>query len=385
VAEKQGERVQRLWRETLLGTNPADRAGRAFFAALPSPPRCELCAAPFKGPFTPLLRLIGKRPLAKNPRYCEFCFRFILNKKGGAEVGMSALFADVRGSTPMAERLGATGTHAVMDRCYGTAIEVLIRGGALIDRFMGNQVVGYFVPGFAGGDHARHAIETGLELLRATGHLAGAEPWVPVGAGVHTGTAFIRTVGRAEGQLEVTALGEDVNIAARLASVAGTGELVCSEAADQTAALDLPGELRELTHKGVSAPVQVRTLHTALRRRTRDQRNPPTPRSDPGPTPRRPQSGSPDRRGRRIPSRRPRNGPIFASWTARRTGPRPSPNAIAGAPLVGLDYVRHGGIHAVHDFSARRHDGGTDRRTRPGLDLRREAGASGRPRRRTPG
>jgi len=264
MVQKQDERVEKLWRNTLLGTNPVDRAGRSFFAALPSPPRCELCAAPFKGPFTPLLRLVGKRPLARNPRYCEFCFRFVLNKKGGAEVGMSALFADVRGSTPMAERLGATGTHAVMDRFYRTGIEVLIRGGALIDRFMGDQVVGYFVPGFAGRDHARTAIETGLQLLRATGHVAGAEPWVPVGAGVHTGTAFIGTVGPAEGQLEITALGQDVNIAARLAAVAGRGELVCSEAAYQAAGLDLPGERSELTLKGVSKPVPVRALHTAL-------------------------------------------------------------------------------------------------------------------------
>jgi len=263
VAQEQDERVGKMWRATLLGTNPADRAGRTFFAALPSPPRCELCAAPFRGPFTPLLRLIGKRPLARNPRYCEFCFRFILNKKGGAEVGMSALFADVRGSTPMAEQLGAAGTHALMDRFYTTGIDVLIHGGALIDRFMGDQVVGYFVPGFAGRDHARSAIETGLELLRATGHVAGKEPWVPVGAGVHTGSAFIGTVGRAEGQLEITALGEDVNIAARLASVAATGELVCSEAAYRAAALDLPGERRQLTLKGVSAPIEVRALHSA--------------------------------------------------------------------------------------------------------------------------
>src|SRR5437867_3125583 len=185
VAEKQDQRVEKLWRETLLGTNPADRAGRTLFAALPSPPRCELCAAPFKGPFAPVLRLIG------------------------------------------------------------------------------DQVVGYFVPGFAGHDHARRAIETGLELLRATGHVPGAEPWVPVGAGVHTGSAFIGTVGRAEGQLEITALGEDVNVAARLASVAATGELVCSEAAYQAAGLDLPGERRTLALKGVSLPIEIRALRSS--------------------------------------------------------------------------------------------------------------------------
>ncbi|OLC52972.1 MAG: hypothetical protein AUH85_15360 [Chloroflexi bacterium 13_1_40CM_4_68_4] len=242
-----------------MGTNPAQRAGRAFFATLPSPPRCQLCATPFKGPFAPLLGLIGKRPFPRNPRYCSFCVNAVLNKKVGAEVEMSALFADVRGSTPMAERLGATGLHGALDRFYSTGVETLIEGGAIVDRFMGDQVVGYFVPGFAGREHARRAIETGLSLLRATGHGHG-EPWVPVGVGVHTGTAFVGTVGGARGMLELTALGEDVNIAARLASIAGTGELVCTDVAYRSANLPLPSESREIALKGVGAPVAVRIL-----------------------------------------------------------------------------------------------------------------------------
>jgi len=247
------------WQAALLGTNPAQRAGRAFFAALPSPPRCQLCATPFKGPFAAMLGLIGKRPFPRNPRYCSFCVNAVLNKKVGAEVDMTALFADVRGSTPMAERLGATGLHGALDRFYRTGVETLIEGGAIVDRFMGDQVVGYFVPGFAGRQHQRRAIETGLALLRATGHVEG-KPWIPVGVGVHTGTAFVGTVGGAEGMLELTALGEHVTIAARLAGVAGTGELVCSEAAYDAASVDLPGERGEITLKGVSVPVSIRTL-----------------------------------------------------------------------------------------------------------------------------
>lgn len=260
MAEDRDTGNEKLWRSTLLGTNPALRFGRDLFAVLPSAPRCEWCASPFKGPFVPLLRIMGHQRFAKNPRYCSFCINWLLKRKGGAEVEMSALFADVRGSTAMSESLGAAKMHDLMDSFYSTGVELLIQGGAIIDRFMGDQVVGFFVPGLAGQDHARRAIQTGLELLRVTGNVAGQKALVPVGAGVQTGKAFIGTVGRRDLVLELAAAGEDVNVAARFASVAGAGELVCSEEAFQASNLDVATEQRDLNLKGVSATMRARVL-----------------------------------------------------------------------------------------------------------------------------
>jgi len=247
----------------LLGTNRISRFGRSVFAALPRSPRCELCAAPFKGPFTPLLYLLGKRPFAKNPRYCGTCINMLVKHKGGADVPITSLFADVRGSTPLGERLGPKGLHELIDRFYADGIDVLIGGGAIIDRFMGDQIVGYFVPGLAGSDHARRAIETGLALLRATGNIGQAIPWIPIGVGIHTGTAYVGTVGRTDTLLELTAQGEDVVIAARLASLAAAGEVLATETAYVAAGLDVPAERRELQLKGVSAPIIVRALRAS--------------------------------------------------------------------------------------------------------------------------
>jgi len=244
----------------LLGTNTFVRFGHSAFSRLPHSPRCELCAAPFKGPFTPLMRVLGRVPFAKNPRYCNVCIGHLMQHKGGSEVELTALFADVRGSTPMAEKLGAAGIHSVMDRFYSEGVDALIRGGAIIERFMGDQIVGYFVPGYAGRDHARRALESGLEVLRVTGNVGGAAGWVPVGVGVHTGTAFVGTVGRSGGLLELTALGEDVNVAARLASEAAAGEVVCSEATFNAAGLALAAQSRVVTLKGVSEPIAVRVV-----------------------------------------------------------------------------------------------------------------------------
>jgi len=249
-----------LWRTILMGTRRFTRIERSAFSRLPSPPRCVICAAPFNGPFAPMLGAFGRGPFAKNPRYCAVCIGGLMKHKGGAEVELTALFADVRGSTPMAERLGAPGIHTVMDRFYSEGVDALIQGGALVERFMGDQIVGYFVPGYAGRDHARHALETGLEVLRITGNGGGAAAWLPVGVGIHTGTAFIGTVGRPGGLIELTALGEDVNVAARLASEAAAGEIVCSETTFRSSGLELPSEPRVLSLKGVSEPVSVRVV-----------------------------------------------------------------------------------------------------------------------------
>ena len=62
--------------------------------------------------------------------------------------------------------------------------------------------------------------------------------------------------------LELTALGENVNIAARLASVAGAGELLCSEASYAASGLEHPAERREMVLKGVSDAVAVRVLRS---------------------------------------------------------------------------------------------------------------------------
>jgi adenylate cyclase len=247
------------WRGLLLATNPGLRAFRRVFLAIPSPPRCEFCAVPFAGPAAPLFKAVGKGPWARNPRYCFGCCSQLIRNKGGVEIELSFLFADVRGSTPLGEKLGPTGLHELMDRFYGVGIDALIAHGALIDRFMGDQVVGYFTPGFAGTRHAREAVLSGLDILRATGHEGGI-PWVPVGAGVHTGRAFVGSVGKGEDMAELTAIGDPVNIAARLASVAATGEVVVSEEAFLASGIDGDPERRELTLKGVATPVKVRVL-----------------------------------------------------------------------------------------------------------------------------
>ena len=178
---------------------------------------------------------------------------------------LSLLFVDVRGSTNLAERMTATEFSQLMNRFYAVATDVLVKTNAFIDKLVGDEVMGIYLPIFTGSNHARPAADAARELLRATGHGGRGSPWLPVGVGVHTGTAFFGTVSGADGTFsDFTALGDTVNTAARVASAARAGEALITEAACAAAGLDLGSlEQRSLLLKGKSEPVTVRVVQSA--------------------------------------------------------------------------------------------------------------------------
>ena len=113
-----------------------------------------------------------------------------------------------------------------------------------------------YFPLLSGWRHAERAVETARALLRATGHTDAGGPWLPLGAGVHTGPAWVGAVGDGQ-RTELTALGDTVNTTARLASVAGAGEILVSAAAAAAADLDPGLERRSLDLKGKANPTEV--------------------------------------------------------------------------------------------------------------------------------
>lgn len=204
---------------------------------------------------------MGVRPSILTPRLCNKCEENILQNEGGAEVELSLLFADIRGSTTMAEEKGPTEFKELIQRFYKTTSQVLIDHYALVNRLMGDQVIGMFVPRFSGDDHAKSAIETAKAILVATGHANAEGPWVPVGAGVHTGTAYVGAVGSKDGVKEIAVLGSTANLTARLSSKAAKGEVLISEEAAASAKLTGRSiEKRQLKLKGVSKPTTVRVI-----------------------------------------------------------------------------------------------------------------------------
>ncbi len=208
------------------------------------------------------MRMIGKRPSVKNPTMCTSCFEFMTRHHGGAEIECSFLFADVRGSTTIAEGMSATTFRALLDRFYGVASTVVFEHDGSVDKFVGDELVAMFFPLLSGERHVARSVEAAQALLRATGHDDPDGPWLPLGAGVHTGPAWVGAVGDAT-HTELTALGDTVNTTARLAAVAITGEIVISVDAARAAGLDPALPKRFLDLKGKQAPTAVVSLHVA--------------------------------------------------------------------------------------------------------------------------
>lgn len=253
--------IEASWRQTLTQGHALKRFASRTFRILPSPPRCKVCHSPFGGVGGRLFRLIGMAPSRKNPRICALCCEHM--PAGGAEVEAVILFADVRGSTALAEQIGPTEYAAKLNRFYGAATEVLVRHEATVDKLIGDEVMAFFVPGFAGPAFRRSAIEAGQAVLRALGYGSGQEGWLPVGIGIDAGTAYVGNVG-GEGFLDFTALGDPVNIAARIQSAARPGELLVGEAAFAAVAERYPDcKSRLIRAKGKGKAIRVYSVPLA--------------------------------------------------------------------------------------------------------------------------
>lgn len=202
---------------------------------------------------------LGHARWTKNPKYCAGCFRMLRENHGGAEVECSLLFADVRGSTTLAEQMPPREFNRLMGSFFDVAAEVLVGHDAFVDKFVGDEVIGIFVPAMASVAHARRAVDAALDLMQqTTGSKVGGRS-IPIGAGVSTGVAYVGSIGSGP-DTELTAMGDIVNTTARLASAAAAGEILVTAEAAATAGLPASLERRSLELKGKSGPVEVAVL-----------------------------------------------------------------------------------------------------------------------------
>jgi adenylate cyclase len=255
--------VENIWRDLLTqGESEKERRLRKIFRVFPAKTKCKWCDLPFDHPASPLIHFVfRKRPSALNPRFCNICDDFAVKFQGGAEVELTMVFADIRGSTTLAEGMSATEFKRLIDRFYQVSTRIFIKTNAMIDKLIGDEVTAFYMPGLAGKDYASLAVEAAQELLIQTGHKDPHGPWAPIGIGVHTGVAYVGAVGTSDGMIDITALGDSVNIAARLASQAKTGEILLSERTIQAARIDSANmEKRKLELKGKSSTFDVKVI-----------------------------------------------------------------------------------------------------------------------------
>lgn len=232
---------------------------RPFFKALPKSPRCRICYLPFDGVGGYFTRaFLGVEPSTLNPHLCNLCENFATEYHGGVELEITIMFVDVRGSVSMAEKLPPREYSKTINRFYRAATEVFYKHNGLVEKLLGDEVAGFFVPGFAGSNFPRAAVEAGKETLKVMGYGTPAGPWIPVGVGIHTGVAYVGSVEAGGGVSNIAILGDSVNTAARLTSLAAPGELIISEATRKVAGFKTDGmEARTLNLKGKTKSVDV--------------------------------------------------------------------------------------------------------------------------------
>lgn len=253
--------IEDTWYKFLTtGGDEAEQRKRYLFRLLPGSHRCKFCLAPFQGAGSYIARAFFKvRQSNLNPFMCDACDNFAREYLGGIEIELSLLFADVRGSTKIAENMSPAEFHKLINRFYSVTTKVMAKSGALIDKIIGDQASGMYAPGIAGEQHAEKAIQAARDILIETGHSQPDGPWIPLGIGVHTGKAFVGSVGSQSGTSDITVLGDAANTAARLSSSAGIGEIFVSESAFDHAGYSHAEnqEQRELTLKGKSNSILI--------------------------------------------------------------------------------------------------------------------------------
>lgn len=247
-----------LRRRAPLGYLPRLFLESGILKYIPSNPRCVWCQAPFKGLGAPLMKAIGKDKSRFNPTLCTECEDFVRQHNAGVETEMSMLFADIRGSTTLAEKMSAVEFSGLINRFYSVTSDILAMEKGFLEKLAGDQVSAFFIPGLAGAKHYEHAYNAAQRILKATGHMDPEGPWVPVGIGIHLGETFFGAVGNKEGLTDLAFLGDPPNTAARLASSAKAGEILISAPIAEKIQLDTSKlESRQLALKGKTEQVNV--------------------------------------------------------------------------------------------------------------------------------
>jgi adenylate cyclase len=180
--------TQQLWREWFMTSAfSAEKRIHRRLRLLPHEPRCKFCNAPFQGVGSIIVRaLYGKKQSSLNPRFCSVCEDFASKFPGGAEVEMSMLFADVRGSTALSEQMSPMDFSRLINRFYVDSTNAIIAEDGLVEKLAGDAVAAFWGAGFAGQDYVQRTLKAAQNILRNM-----ARQQIPVGIGVHSGLRIL--------------------------------------------------------------------------------------------------------------------------------------------------------------------------------------------------
>ena len=152
---------------------------------------------------------------------------------GGDKRSVAVLFSDVRGFTALAESMRPEETASLLTEYFTEMVDCVFRNEGALDKFMGDEIMAQWGAPIGTPDDADHAMNAALEMIRELRLLndtwrAKGRPELQVGIGLSYGEVFAGNIG-SEKRLEFTVIGDTVNVANRLCSAAGPGEILVSD------------------------------------------------------------------------------------------------------------------------------------------------------------
>jgi adenylate cyclase len=172
------------------------------------------------------------------------------------------LFADIRGFTSFSERHGPREVVAMLNDHFAHMVDIVFSNGGILDKFVGDAVMGLWGVPLTRPDAPAKALRCALEMVERVGdmnalrEISGKER-LQIGIGVSSGPVVFGAIG-APRRMEFTAIGDAVNVAARLCDMAAPGQVVASEATVEAAGASFVCEpLPPALLKGKSVPIAV--------------------------------------------------------------------------------------------------------------------------------
>ncbi len=184
---------------------------------------------------------------------------------GGTRRHITILFIDIRGFTPLSEKLTPEGVVAVLNEYFEIVTRCIFENKGTIDKFIGDAAMVLFNAPLDLQDHSLWAVKAaqaivreGTSLQKKVLEMAGVT--LHFGIGINTGDAVVGNIG-SENRMDYTAIGDAVNLAARLESNAKPGQVLVSETVYREVAGRIPLEpMGEISVKGKSQPVKIYQL-----------------------------------------------------------------------------------------------------------------------------
>ncbi len=152
---------------------------------------------------------------------------------GGRNQEIAVLFVDIRGFTSLSESLTPGEVVGILNRYLGQVTEAIFRHEGTLDKFIGDAVMAVYNAPLDVEDYPLKAVLTGLDIVKAVeglneGLKRDFNVEIACGVGIHCGRAIVGNIG-CDFRMDYTAIGDTVNTAERLESIAKSGQVLLSE------------------------------------------------------------------------------------------------------------------------------------------------------------